>query len=37
MSSREWLAGDVFDTFAAPSGLVHDGTDADCWAQNGST
>ena len=30
-------AFDVFDTFATQSGLVHDVTDADPWAWNGST
>ena len=30
------LVRDVFDSFATHFGLVHDVTDADCWAQNGS-
>ena len=35
MKNRKGLARDVFDTFGSHSGLVHDVTDADCWAQNG--
>ena len=35
--SRKRLAHDLFATFATHAGLVHDITDTDCWAQNGST
>ena len=31
------LAHDVFDNFYTRSWFVHDVTDTDCWAQNGST
>ena len=34
---RPETIGSEFDTFAPYSGLVHDVTDTDCWAQNGST
>ena len=34
MKIRKWLAHDVLDTFATPSGLVHGVRDTDCWAQN---
>ena len=35
--SRKRLARDVFDTFTTHAGLVHDVTNTDCRAQNGST
>lgn len=37
MKSRKRLACEVFDTLAARTGLVYGISDADCWAQNGST
>ena len=37
MKSKKRLAGNVFETFAAHSSLVHDITDTDSLAQNGST
>ena len=37
MKSRKRMSHDVFDTFTPHSGLVHDVTNTDCWAQNGST
>ena len=37
MKSGERLTCDVLDTFAKRSCHVHDLSDADCWAQNGST
>ena len=37
MKSRKKWACDVFATVASHVNLVHDVTDTDCWAQNGST
>ena len=37
MKNIKRLTSDVLDTFAKYSCRVHDLTDADCWAQNGST
>ena len=34
---KKWALWDVFDLFATHAGLVHDVTDTDCWAKNGST
>ena len=37
MKSRKRLARDVLHSFASHSSPVHDVTNIDCWAQNGST
>ena len=37
MKGRKRLAREAFDIFATHSGLVHDVTDTDCWAQNSRT
>ena len=35
--SRKMLLSDACDTFATHASMVHNVTDIDCWAQNGST
>ena len=37
MKSRKRLAPGASDVFTTHSGIVHDVTDADCWAENGGT